>query len=282
MKRSILRNGEMISTARRLYHSTFPLEIRLKIRGTLFTNLRKLRIQNYLEKVGFLICNDYLTTNSLNLEETLKRSNGKHIGLHKFVEQDEIKPALNLHGQELEGFHSYVTTTETVVLDIASPGFSFRNNHFLDKELNVIGEVRKEEDYKFDLFPIYYHKLQRPAKLKGTVAYLSDPDPKNYYHWLCRTLPLLNIYQKFFDLQEIDFFYIGQFTLFDFHKESLIKAGIAMNKLTQDACIADRLVIAINNRSINFGDPINKEAYLYSRNLFYNPMVNLISKRIRI
>jgi hypothetical protein len=233
----------------------------------IFKKLRIPIINENLAKIRFLIYKNYLTINGQNPEKTLTNSN-EYVKVNQMVEKDEIKPVVHLNGQEIEGLKPFVATTETVVLDIADDRFSFRNNHLIDKELNVIGEIRREEDYQFDPFPIYYQTLQRPIKLKGTVAYLSDPDPKNYYHWMCRTLPLIRIYQKFFGLQEIDFFYVGHFPISNFHKESLNQAGIAMSKVTQEACTADRLVMAITNRSIDFGDPINKEAYLFTRNLF--------------
>ncbi len=272
----------MVSIARKLYQGILPFGLRIKIRVQIFKNFRRDWLYDFLRKAGFLIYKNYLIINSLNSKETLKINN-EDVKIYQLLEKDKIKLAGHLEGQELDGLKPFVATTETVVLDISDCGFSFRNNHLLDKQLNVIGEVRTEKEQKCDPLPIYYKRLPRATKLKGTVAYLSNPDPTNYYHWMCRTLPLIRIYQKFFDLKEIDFFYVGQFSLSNFHIESLTKAGIALSKVTHEACTADRLLIAITNRSIEFGDPINKEAYFFSRKLFYdNSKFNSMTKKKRI
>jgi hypothetical protein len=244
--------------------------------------LRRAGILDYLRRLGLLTCKNYLPVNLINAEETLKIHN-EYVKIHKMTEEDKIKPADHLEGQKLDGLQGFAATTETVLLDIPDCGFSFRDNFLFDKELNAIGEVRTKELEKLFPLPIHYKILAEPARFKGTVAYLSDTDPGNYYHWMCRTLPLLRIYQKFFDLQEINLFYVGQFSLSSFHEESLTKAGIIISKITQKACMADRLLVAISNRSLQFGDPINKEAYCFSRNLFYNnPSFQVRDKKRRI
>jgi hypothetical protein len=259
----------MLKLAKKLYSLLVPLDIRHQIRLGVYNNLRSFGILDYLRRLGLLTCKNYLPINFKNAEEALKIHN-KYIQINKIIEEDKIQPAEHLEGQQLEGLQGFVATTETVLLDIADCGFSFRDNFLFNQELNAIGETRTEELDRLFPVPVYYKVLSTPTKLKGTVAYLSDPDPGNYYHWMCRTLPLLRIYQKFFDLQEIDFFYVGQLSLASFHKESLTQAGVSISKVRQEACTADRLVVAITSRSIQYGDPINKAAYLFSRNLFYN------------
>jgi hypothetical protein len=265
-----------ITIARSLYHLALPYELRGKIRFFAFKSLRQGGILNLLRKVGILTFNNHLQVDVSNAEQVFP-NNKEDITLYKLVEENPIKSVLHFEGEKLEGMQPFVAKTETVVLDIVNGGFSLRNNHLLDKQLNLI----TEGGINFEKLPINLHLLRKTTHLKGTVAYLSDPDILNYYHWMCRTLPLLRIYRKFFDWQEIDFFYVGQERLSNFHKETLAKAGVKMNQVIQDACTADRIVAAINTRTIRFGDPINKEAYLFSRNLFLNNSQLKVGKKKR-
>jgi capsular polysaccharide biosynthesis protein len=130
--------------------------------------------------------------------------------------------------------------------------------------MNVIGGYRTA----FDNLPIYYHFLSKPIYLKGMIAYLSDPQPSNYYHWMCGTLPLLRTYQSYLDLDAIDYFYVGQFHLTGFHQESLARIGININRVIQKACTADRMLAAITTRFVQLNDPISREAFFFTRNLF--------------
>jgi hypothetical protein len=255
----------LIETLKRIYHLILPSGVRGRIRYFIFKQLRITGIINFLRKLGILTCNNQLQINVSNVEETFKSSNDC-IRIYKMVEEDAIKPAIHIEGQELDGMQPFIARTETVVIDIAECGFSLRNNYLLDKDLNVVTECGIE----FEKLAIYFHVLPKVNRVKGTVAYLSDPDLLNYYHWMCRTLPLLRIYQKCFERQEIDFFYVGQDPLANFHRETLAKAGVAMNQVIQEPCTADKIIAAFNSRTVNYGDPISKEAYLFSKHLFYN------------
>lgn len=270
---------EFVKEMRKIYHSIVPYELRGEIRLQIFKFLRNTKLLNSgLEKTGFLICKNHIQININEVEQTIEKKY-KTIKTYKKVEEDITKPVGHLHGQELKGMQPFTTRTETVILDIRDYEFSLRNNYLLDQELNVITEF----GVKFETLPIYFLRLQKATKVKGTVAYLSDPDPGNYYHWMCRVLPLIKIYQHFFDLSEINFFYIGSDPLSNFHKESLVKAGVVINRVIQEACTADRIVAAINSRTVQSGDPINKQAYLFTRNLFYNhSKFHTISNKNRI
>lgn len=270
--------GKAKKIAKKIYHSILPYSLRGEIRFRAFKSLRKGRILDFLRSLGFATSKNHLQVNNFNAEKILNIDNGQ-IKLNKLSEENAIKPVIYSEGEKLDGMQPFVAKTETVVLDIADCGFSFRNNHLLDKEMNLI----TESGINFEKLPIYCHLLSKTTKVKGTVAYLSDPDVLNYYHWMCRTLPLLRIYQNFFGLQEIDFFYLGHDPLSSYQKETLAKAGVAMSQVIQQACTADRIVAAINTRTVNFGDPINKEAYLFSRNLFYKDLqLNSSEKKRRI
>ena len=219
----------------------------------------------------FFIPNTYIYVDNF-VEENSKISNSLDFKHCSWYVEDEIKPATLLIGQDLSALKVHKVTTKATLLDIRDNSFSFRNNHLLDRYLNVIGEYRSEDKEKLRPLPIYSNFLELPGTYHGTVAYLSDPAPQNYYHWMCRTLPLIKIYQKFIQLSEIDFFYVGNFRLSKFHIESLSKIGIPLNKIIQKACTADRLLIAVTDRSKHISDPINdpinREFYDFTKNLF--------------
>ncbi|MBF2067354.1 MAG: glycosyltransferase family 61 protein [Calothrix sp. C42_A2020_038] len=250
---------------KQLYQELFSDHLRGEIKLTLFKILRQLKILPLLKKLGFLTVNDYLRINFDNAEEIFRICH-ENTKIHKITEEIVTQAAKHLPEQVLDDIKPFVTVAETVLIETIDCGFSFRNNHLLDKNFNVIGGYR----IKFDNLPVYIQSLTNVMKLSGKVAYLSDPEPSNYYHWMCVTLPLLRFYQKYYNLTDIDFFYVGQFPLSGFHKETLAKAGISMEKIIQESCTADKLVAAISSRFIGVNDPISSEAYHFTRNLFQN------------
>lgn len=268
----------MIKKLKSLY-SLLPLNVRNQVKIFGFSFLRSL---SFLNKVGILTSKSYVALTIYNVEKTLIKNN-QNIKYYPLIEKDSkvTKPAIHLDGQKIDAIQPLITKTETVILDIVDDEFSLRNNHLLDKKLNIIDEGGME----YKTMPVYRQILSTTIKLQGTVAYLSNVDPLNYYHWMCRTLPLLRIYQKFFDLKEIDFFYVTQSPLFNFHIESLTKAGIAKRQIVREACTADRILAAISTRTEIFGSaPISRENYLFTRNLFYPncKTYHLKSKRIYV
>lgn len=268
VKRKGFRNKyfliEVMKIVKNLYQLILPYHLRGQIKLIRFKLLRKLKILPLLRRIGILTCNSYLQVNTSNAEEVFG-ANNQHTKIYKIVEEDITKPAIYLKEQKLDEMQPFTVVTENVVLNTTNSIFSLRNNHLLDRNLNAIGGYRIE----FEKLPIYYAQIPPTvSKLKGTVAYLSDNSPSNYYHWMCGTLPLLRFYQTFLNITDIDFFYIGQFPLSGFHKESLERAGIAMSKIVQESCTADRILAAISSRFINFNDPISREAYLFTRSLF--------------
>ena len=260
-------------------YSLLPISIRYQVKTFGFTFLRSLKL---LKKAGVLTCRNYIPLTIDNVEKTLVKSKD-NIKYYSLIEEDSkaTNPAIYLDGQKSDAIQPLITKTETVILDIVDNDFSFRNNHLLDQKLNIVDEGGME----FKTMPIYRQILSDTTKLKGTVAYLSNVDPLNFYHWMCRTLPLLRIYKKFFDFKEIDFFYVTHSPLFNFHIESLTKAGIAKRQIVQKACTADRIIAAISTRTESFGSaPISRENYLFTRNLFYPncKTYHLKSKRIYV
>jgi capsular polysaccharide biosynthesis protein len=264
----------MIKTIRNLYYS-LPRSVQRQL-------LRTASNLSFLKQAKVLICKDYLQLSVDNVEQVIGE-NRQDVQFHQLVEENShaTQPAHHLEGQDLAAIQPLIARTETVVLDIRQSEFSFRNNHLFDPHLNVIDECGMQ----FEKMPIHRKLLAKTTrKIDGTVAYLSNVEPSNYYHWMCRTLPLLRIYQKFFDLQDIDFFYIGDSELKNFHKESLTRAGIKPHQILQEACTANRILAAISTRTKQFGAaPVVQANYDYSRGLFRHEIdVNATAQRQRI
>jgi hypothetical protein len=237
---------------------------------------------SFVKRGGALICNNYIQLSIDNFEQLIE-ANKQGVQFHQLVEENSqiTKPAICLDDQITESIQPLVAKAETVVLDITDTGFSLRNNHLFDHRTNVIDEGGMQ----FKEMPIYRKLLSKSTqKINSTVAYLSNVEPSNYYHWMCRTLPLLRIYQKYFELQKIDYFYVGDSELKDFHKESLRRVGIKPHQVLQEPCTADRILVAISTRTKQFGSaPVVEANYHFSRELFHHEInLNVTAKRRRI
>jgi hypothetical protein len=232
----------------------------------------------YLRKIGFLklgtflgifACDKIIELNKSNFTSVLGSYENLSFGI--LTECGEAKTATCEGDHQLDCLRSsYTIKTESILLEATHSDFSFRNNYVLDQKLNVLTEDRSQDLNKLLLPPIYNEFLEEPTKLNGIIVYLSDPNPANYFHWMCRVLPLLQIYHRFYglEIQDIDAFYIGKFNSRNFHKESFERLGIAEAKLIQNACKSDKLVAAIVNKSTEYGESLSKDSYLFSRNLF--------------
>ena len=264
---------------KKIYQSIVPYHIRGEIKFLLFQIVRILKIHHLLRNLNIFICHKYIQLNSSNTEQVIGK-NSKYTKIDKIIEENDItNPAIHFPEHKLNEIQPFLVVSENIILDTINPEYSLCNNHLLDKYLNVIGGYRT----RFETLPIYMQILPPVAKLKGTVAYLSDTTPTNYYHWMCATLPLIRFYQTSTNLSEIDWFYVGNFPLSGFHKETLKRAGISMHKVVQEACTTDRILAAISSRFIDFNDPISKEAYLFTRNLFHDECnVGIKHKKDRI
>ena len=266
----------VIRLLRKIYHAALSSNCRAEFKFWFFGFLRKPRIFNHINIFGISVCRDYIFIDSTNPEAKMA---SPHIVVHKQVEEDLLKPSTALPGEKINEMNLASVKTETILLDIQKGDFSLQNNHLIDSHKNVLGGYRTT----FEKLPIHYEFLSEATSLRGIVVYLSDPTPFNYYHWMCGTLPLLRIYQTHLSLDSIDHFYVGQFNLAGFHQESLARLGIQMNRVIQNACIADRILTAITTRFCQFNDPISREAYFFSRNLFADVIVqNHAGSRKRI
>jgi hypothetical protein len=232
--------------------------------------LKYLIIKFLLKNIGSRYCTGYLGISVDNVEDFVKKTN-TDIKVHKIIEENKhlTKEPLNFNEAYSCSIQPLIATTKTVVMDIKDTNFHLCNNHLLDKNRNVI----YEPELILKNLPISTQVLSKVAKTEGTVAYLSNTEPWNYYHWMCLTLPFIGIYKKFLNLEEIDYFYVGEQKLTNFQKETLAKAGISMKQVLQEACTADRLVVAISQRIKQAGHkPIAQDTYLFIRSLFQNEL----------
>lgn len=264
----------------RLLHYLLPSSWKRRLNLSIIQYLRTKPASTLAKKFGVFICNGHIPLTASNAEATVRKGKDA-IKVFPILEASShsTEPPNCLDGQVSPSISPIKVEAETILLDIADRRFSMRNNHLLDDEMKVIDEC----SIQFDRMPIRKKLLSRTVALKGTVAYLSNTDPANYYHWMCRTLPILRIYDQFYGFNAIDFFYIGQSPFANFHRESLIRAGIPLGKVTQKACTADRIIAAITNRSRHHGSaPIIEENYLFSRNLFRDALETSSNQRIYV
>jgi hypothetical protein len=188
----------------KLLYRLIPAIFRDKINYLRFQILRKAGYSSLLRKAGLLTCRSNIQIGIDNAEEILRRYNGSLI-FYNLVEENKstTKSVAHLPTQEIKGIKQLNARNEITILDINNSHFSFRNNHLLDEDMNVLYERYVD----FQKLPIYREILPRKIKkIQGTVAYLSNTEISNYGHWMCLTLPLLRLYDNFFGLSQIDFF----------------------------------------------------------------------------
>ncbi|MDB9511537.1 glycosyltransferase family 61 protein [Kamptonema animale CS-326] len=172
----------------------------------------------------------------------------RDIKIHKLVSHEDIpiQPAKFLEGDFLEIITPFKNEVESVMIDARKEGFSFANNHIITPKLKVI----YEKDIEFEQLPIYREELPvNYQKLAGTIAYLSNTMPQNYGHWFFYTLPMLEIYWKYIDKQEIDYYYIGD-SLANFQRETLVALGIKEEQVVTFPCKPDRAITCVIDRKI--------------------------------
>lgn len=173
-------------------------------------------------------------------------------------------PAHCVPGDELPIFEPEQVKTEQVYLDIRDDRFSLRNNHLLDEQ----GHVIYQPDLEFSMLPISQQILEPVSPVKGTVAYLSNTNIDNYYHWLGWILPQLQTYQRFVDLKEIDYFYLGRGSLSGYKLETLERVGITPEQVIQTGCTGDRLLATVAHRTSGGGGGIDATTMAFCRDLF--------------
>lgn len=148
--------------------------------------------------------------------------------------------------------------TYHLLLDTTDPRFCCRNN-LVTGPGNII---LYEDECAFEHMSVRGRLLERPRRVAGTVAYLSNTTPDNYYHWLCLTLPLVGLYRTRLGV-EPDHYYTGR-PLTPWHLETLARAGITPDRVLSEPVCADRLVADIANRK----GAVDTAMLAFTRNCF--------------
>jgi len=148
---------------------------------------------------------------------------------HSFLVKEEVPD------DGVEPRHRPIDTLH-FVLDTRDPRYSCRNNVVIGPGNTAI----YEDGIPFEEMFVRLRLLERPRRVSGTVGYLSNSDPSNYYHWFAYMLPLMGTYRDRLGIDP-DFYYVGR-PLKPFHLETLARAGVGPERVLSDAVVADRLV----------------------------------------
>jgi hypothetical protein len=155
---------------------------------------------------------------------------------------DEPAPQTDLAFQHGPDIQPRSLRTVHLIVDTRDPRYSFRNNVTLDHRRRVIAEERSP----WDELPVSYTPLESVEPRAGTVAYLSNTNVANFYHWIVLTLPLLRIYWDEMGA-EPDAYYVGR-PVTAWHRETLAMLNIHDEQIVSEGTSADRLVTAVSNR----------------------------------
>lgn len=161
----------------------------------------------------------------------------------------EPPPPLDLAYASREGLRPRPVSTFHLVVDTDDPRWSFQHNVMVAGD----GRVVTEERIPFDALEISRKRLERPRRVRGTVAYLSNTDVANFAHWVSFVFPLLSVYRDRLNLQP-DYYYLGE-PLKAHHLETLERVGIGASQVITEPVSADRLVAVIANRRWGRIDP---------------------------
>ena len=125
------------------------------------------------------------------IEVNIERSdeifaNNDNVETFKIVEEEKvtIKPANCLEEDRLINYQPFKSISKCVLLDIKDSEFSFRCNHLLDPNLNVIYESGIELS-KFSIFKTNY--FLDVKKFKGTACLCYLIQQTNHYGTLVTT-----------------------------------------------------------------------------------------------
>jgi Glycosyltransferase 61 len=185
---------------------------------------------------------------------------------HSFVVRE------NIPADDIELPHRPVNTFH-LVLDTRDQRYSCRNNV-------VIGPgnaVFYEDSVPFDEMSVRLRLLEKPRRVRGTVAYLSNTNPANYYHWLAFSLPLIGTYRDRLGIDP-DYYYVGR-PIRPFHLETLARAGVGAERVLSDAVSADRLVADFPDRRRRDG-AVDRAMLTFSRDLHFEPPANPPTRRL--
>ena len=132
------------------------------------------------------------------------------------------------------------------MLDGSQEALVFSNNHVVDDRRRIVFERAvdfHERPFAFDELHVWRERLERPRRVGGSVAYLSNTGIQNYGHWLLLVLPLVQHYREHLG-GDPDYFYIGR-PAQGWHYESLEVLGIGRDRVLADAVVGDRMLAAV-------------------------------------
>ncbi|MCS6821485.1 MAG: glycosyltransferase family 61 protein [Microscillaceae bacterium] len=142
-------------------------------------------------------------------------------------------------------FQPFQSEVKWVGLEIIDQRFFLANNHLISP--------KKEIWYEPDLPSVpalngYLPPWFKIRKLHGTVAYLANTVSNHYGHFTRYMYPLLEWYEKTWGLQQINYFYIGEYPPTNFIVEMLQAWNIQPQQLVYQPIRADRIVVFIPQR----------------------------------
>ena len=103
-----------------------------------------------------------------------------------------------------------VTTTVTV-LDGDAGSFAFCNNLVIDERRRVVLAWDADDDgtpYRFRDLRASWTPLEKPHRVSGSVAYLSNTGAQNFGHWFLFVYPLIRYYRDYLG-GDPDHYYLG-------------------------------------------------------------------------
>lgn len=123
----------------------------------------------------------------------------------------------------------------------------------ITRENIILGGVSKfieAGEYEDDItkYPMFAKKTLPPVKkIGGSVAALSAPSGRGYYHWMFDVLPRIQLLRAGgYDLDAVDKFFINSY-ISKFHVETLNRIGIPRNKIIESHINphiqADKLIV---------------------------------------
>jgi len=197
-------------------------------------------------------------------------------GAHPIIDRADFRHSFSVAesvaDDGIEAPHRPIDTFH-FLLDTRDPRYSCRNNVVIGPGNTVI----YEDSIAFEEMSVRLRWLERPRRVAGTVGYLSNTDPANYYHWLAFMMPLIGTYRDRLGVDP-DFFYIGR-PLLPFHFETMARAGIGGDRLLSDAVVGDRLVADLPDRKRRAG-AVDRAMLAFSRRLYFEEPTTPPTRRL--
>jgi glycosyltransferase involved in cell wall biosynthesis len=186
-------------------------------------------------------------------------------GAHPNVDRADFRHSFSVREEVaddgIEAPHRPIDTFH-FLLDTRDPRYSFRNNVVIGPGNAVI----YEDSIPLEEMSVRLRLLERPRRISGTVGYLSNTDPANYYHCLCLMLPLIGIYRDRLAVDP-DYYYVGR-PINPFHLETLARLDIRPERVLSHAVAADRLVADMPDRKRRAG-AVDRAMLGFSRRLYF-------------